>query len=109
MRYSRGMIDRSLSLTTELQATVPAPHQEPLLAQLTTLRRENAALRAQNAVLEERIRELEARLGKNSSNSSRPPSSDPPQAPREPQSSRQAASEAASQDTVGPSAGRGSG
>src|SRR5215208_1966061 len=31
--------------------------------------------------LQERIRELEARLGQNSSNSSRPPSSDPPQAP----------------------------
>src|SRR5438477_2697514 len=29
----------------------------------------------------ERIRELEARLGQDSSNSSRPPSSDPPQAP----------------------------
>src|ERR671933_520270 len=32
--------------------------------------------------LQQRIRELEARLGQNSSNSSRPPSSDPPQAPR---------------------------
>src|SRR5215203_2772082 len=29
----------------------------------------------------EHIRELEARLGQNSSNSSRPPSADPPQAP----------------------------
>src|SRR5438067_6846424 len=32
----------------------------------------------------ERIRELEARLGQDSSNSSRPPSSDPPQAPPRP-------------------------
>src|SRR4051812_21117705 len=32
----------------------------------------------------ERIRELEARLGQNSSNSSRPPSSDPPQTPARP-------------------------
>src|SRR5919204_5076451 len=32
----------------------------------------------------ERIRELEARLGQDSSNSSRPPSSDPPQAPARP-------------------------
>src|SRR4051812_7915916 len=32
----------------------------------------------------ERIRELEARLGQNSTNSSRPPSSDPPQAPVRP-------------------------
>lgn len=33
------------------------------------------------AGLERRVQELEARLGQNSSNSSRPPSSDPPQAP----------------------------
>src|SRR5215212_844428 len=32
----------------------------------------------------ERIRELEARLGQDSSNSSRPPASDPPQAPARP-------------------------
>ena len=48
------------------------------------LRLANAALRAENAVLHERVRELEARLGQNSSNSSRPPSSDPPQAPARP-------------------------
>ena len=34
--------------------------------------------------LQERIRELEARLGQTSANSSRPPSSDPPQAPARP-------------------------
>jgi transposase len=51
---------------------------------LATLRLENAALRAQNAVLQERIRELEARLAQDSSNSSRPPSSDLPQAPARP-------------------------
>jgi transposase len=34
--------------------------------------------------LRQRVRELEARLGRNSSNSSRPPSSDPPQAPARP-------------------------
>ena len=38
-------------------------------------------LRAENAVLQARIRELEVRLGQNSANSSRPPSSDSPQAP----------------------------
>jgi transposase len=48
---------------------------------VATLRLENAALRAENAVLQERIRELEARLGQTSANSSRPPSSDPPQTP----------------------------
>ena len=49
----------------------------PLLEELATLRLENAALR-------ERVRELEARLGQTSANSSRPPSSDPPQAPARP-------------------------
>jgi transposase len=38
-------------------------------------------LLAQVARLEERIQQLEARLGQNSSNSSRPPSADPPAAP----------------------------
>src|SRR5215211_1035243 len=66
----------------------PAPDHAPLLEQLATLRRENtalwaenAAVRAENGALHERIRELEARLGQTSANSSRPPSSDPPQAP----------------------------
>jgi transposase len=54
----------------------------PLVEELATLRLENAALRAESAGLQGRIRELEARLGQDSSNSFRPPSSDPPQAPR---------------------------
>jgi transposase len=37
-----------------------------------------ASLEARIHALEERVRELEARLGQNSSNSSKPPSSDPP-------------------------------
>jgi transposase len=52
------------------------------------LERENAALRAENrelrqrvAQLEARVQELEAQLGRNSGNSSCPPSSDPPGAP----------------------------
>src|SRR5262249_30231224 len=53
---------------------VPAPDHAPLLEQRTILRRENAALRAQNAVLPELMRALGARPGQNSSNSSRPPS-----------------------------------
>jgi transposase len=73
------MIETPLPLAPELCATVPAPDLAPLLEQLATLRRENAALRAENAVLQARIRELEAKLGQDSSNSSRPPSSDPPQ------------------------------
>src|SRR5436305_3850003 len=81
MRYTHGMIDTLLPVVPEMQAPVPASDHAPLLEQLTALRLENAALRAQNAVLQERIRELEARLGQTSANSSRPPSSDPPQAP----------------------------
>ena len=76
------MIETTLPRAPDLWATVPAPDPAPLLEQVATLRLENAALRAQNADLQARIRELEARLGQNSSNSSRPPSSDPPQAPQ---------------------------
>ena len=72
-RYNCGMIETTLPLAPELRATVPAPDQAPLLEQLATLRIENVALRAQNAALQERIRDLEARLGQNSANSSRPP------------------------------------
>jgi transposase len=68
-----------------------APDHAPLLEQLQTLWRENAALcaenaalRVENAVLQDRLRELETRLGQTSANSSRPPSSDPPQAPARP-------------------------
>jgi len=42
------------------------------------------AAQALIVALQARIRELEARLGQNSSNSSRPPSADPPQAPPRP-------------------------
>ena len=45
---------------------------------------ENRALKARVAELEERIRQIEARLGLNSRNSSKPPSSDPPGAPKPP-------------------------
>jgi transposase len=63
-------------------STTPVADLAALLEESATLRLENATLRAENAVLQARIAELEARLGQNSSNSSRPPSSDPPQAPR---------------------------
>src|SRR3954451_8451433 len=90
-RYNRSMMDTPRPLASELCATLPAPDQAPLLEQLAALRLENAALRAENAILEARIRELEARLSQDSSNSSRPPSSDPPQAsprPKVPPSDR---------------------
>ncbi len=64
----------------EPAATTPTPDLAPRLEELATLRRENAALRAQKVTLQERIRELEARLGQTSANSSRPPASDPAQA-----------------------------
>src|SRR5436190_20283758 len=83
------MIKTLVPRVPERQA--PAPDHAPLLEQLATLRRENAALWAENAALRvqqgalhERIRELEAQLGQNSSNSSRPPSTDPPQTPPRP-------------------------
>src|SRR4051794_17527727 len=78
------MIETPVPLAPALWATEPAPDLAPLLERLATLRLENVALRAQNAALQERIRELEARLGQTSANSSRPPSSDPPQAPVRP-------------------------
>src|SRR5918911_1791925 len=86
------MIETLLPQAPDVGAPVSASDSGPLLEQLATLRLENAALRAQNAALQERVRDLEARLGQNSSNSSRPPSSDPPQAsarPKAPPSGRQ--------------------
>ena len=81
MGYNGGMIATTLPQASGLWAIVPAQAPGALLEQVTTLQIENVALRAQNAALQERIRELEARLGQNSANSSRPPSSDPPQTP----------------------------
>src|SRR5262245_57673001 len=78
------MIEMPLPLAPEVWATPPVLGPASLLEQWATLRQENATLRAQNAILQERVRELEARLGQNSSNSPRPPSSDPPQAPARP-------------------------
>jgi transposase len=75
------MMETPLPLARDQWATAPAPNRVPLLEQWAALWLENAALRAEKAVLQARIRELEARLGQDSSNSSRPPSSDPPQAP----------------------------
>lgn len=61
------------------------PSRMALVGELERLRAENAALRAQvaqqAAAIEQllrRVQELEARLAKDSHNSSRPPSSDPP-------------------------------
>ena len=74
-RYTNDMIETPWPLPPELWATVPAPAQAPLEERFTTLLTENAALK-------ERIHDLEARLGQDSSNSSRPPSSDLPAQPK---------------------------
>lgn len=52
-----------------------------LEAKLAAQEKLNRALLQENAEFKARIRALEHRLGRNSSNSSRPPSSDPPKAP----------------------------
>ncbi len=80
-RYNAGMIEATLPLSPELWTTVPAPVQGPLMEQWVMLRLKNAALRAQNVALHERVRDLEARLGQNSPHSFQPPSLDPPQVP----------------------------
>ncbi len=54
------------------------PFDAALFGELERLRAENAALRAQVAQLLQRVQDLEARLAKDSHNSSKPPSSDPP-------------------------------
>jgi transposase len=73
------MIKTTVPLAPEVWRTVPAPEPPLLLEQLARLRLENDALRAENAVVQARIHELEARLGQNCSKSSRPPSMDPRQ------------------------------
>src|SRR5262249_47944973 len=84
MGYNRGMSETTLAHAPEHWAMLPTAEPALLLEQVAMLRRENATLRAENAVMQARVRELEARLGQNSSNSSRPPSSDPPQTPVRP-------------------------
>jgi transposase len=85
------MSETTLARAPEHWVMLPTAEPALLLEQLAvlrqenaTLRTENAVLRAESAVLHERVRELEARLGQHSLNSSRPPSSDPPQAPARP-------------------------
>ena len=58
------------------------PPRQELFASISALKAENAALKA-------RIAELERRLGLDSSNSSRPPSSDGPKKPARVQTLRQ--------------------
>lgn len=71
-----GTLPEAHAVIRELWAAVQAmrAEHEPVLVAHRQLQVEQAALR-------ERVAELEARLGQNSSNSSRPPSSDPPWTP----------------------------
>ena len=73
------------TIVPELWQTLPEELQPRLLAWITsfeariaTLETQNAELKAQNAELKAQNAELKAPLNQNSSNSSRPPSSDPP-------------------------------
>jgi transposase len=70
-------------------ASRPRSRRDKLIAELRRQLAERDRLiaeqRAQIAALVARVAELEAKLAENSSNSSRPPSSDPPGAPRPPQ------------------------
>jgi len=83
---------RPNTILPELWQTLPEELQPRLLAWITSfeariatletqnaeLKAQNAELKAQNAELKAQNAELKARLNQNSSNSSRPPSSDPP-------------------------------
>lgn len=76
------------SLSLELRARTPPD----VLAVVDALQALVAELRTRNAQLETRVQELEARLNQNSSNSSKPPSTDSPavqaQRPKAPPSGR---------------------
>ena len=66
----------SMVPSDDTAAREDATHSASVEAVIEALRAENALLRAENATLIERLAELEHRLGLNSSNSGKPPSSD---------------------------------
>jgi transposase len=69
-------MDAQAPLPPEIWEHTPPVAQEMILAQATAL----AQLRAEVAQLKATVEELTQRLGRNSHNSSKPPSADPPQA-----------------------------
>lgn len=64
--------------TLDPPTTKSTPRERALERRVAELERENAALRTKLSDFEKRFAELEARLRENSTNSHRPPSSDPP-------------------------------
>ncbi len=84
--YGQGpeaVVELVLGLVAELTAQI-----DLLSARVAALEAENAALRAENAALKAENRELRARLGTNSRNSGKPPSSDGPGVKPHPKSQR---------------------
>src|SRR5215218_7251768 len=80
MQYISGMDAAAPPLPPAIWDAPPAEGRALILA----LPAQVVALQTEVAALQEQRRELEARLGQDSSKSSRPPSSDPPCAPRKP-------------------------
>jgi transposase len=73
-------MDAQPPLPPEIWEHTPPIAQEMILAQAARL----AQLRAEVAQLKATVEELAQRLGRNSRNSSQPPSADPPQTPARP-------------------------
>ncbi|MGQ0614115.1 MAG: DUF6444 domain-containing protein, partial [Planctomycetaceae bacterium] len=73
MAVDDALVVRLLRRIDELETRVR--HLEAYRANLV---RENRRLRQHNQILQEKVRELTARLNQDSSNSSKPPSSDKP-------------------------------
>ncbi len=84
MQYISSMEAVALPLPPAIWDALPAEGRALILA----LQAQVVALQAEVAALHTQRREWEARLGQDSSNSSRPPSSDPLHAPRKPHVSR---------------------
>ena len=78
-RARDAIIQDLRALIAQLQARIAALEERVAVAEERACAAEERA-----RVAEERVRELEARLNQNSSNSSKPPSTDPPNAPKRP-------------------------
>ena len=75
-----ALLSRNAEL--EQQKAALERDQGELRRENQSLREENQSLRGAVATLEAKLRDLMARIGQNSRNSSRPPSTDPPSVPR---------------------------